>query len=517
MTDFTSADPDPRRWWTLALALLAISVAVIDTTVLNVAIPTIRREFDTSLAAVEWVITGYALVFASALVIGGRLGDMFGPRRLVMVGVVVFGIGSLIASEAESVGTLLLGEALIEGIGAALLTPNTLSLIANAFGERERAVAFAAWATALSAGSIFGPVLGGYLTSYHSWRWGFRINVVIAPVVIVGLFLAARPDRAMTSRPRLDILGALLVATGAFLVVFAVSQGNTYGYGAAVGPFTVLGRQLWPADAPISIVPCAFVAGLLVTYAFVRVEVAKERHDRDPLFKMSEFRVRTFTVATIVAAFVAFSQLGTAYCLALYLQGSRGLSPVQNGVWLLPIGIAAVIGAPLGGLLTRRLDATRVLALGVAVHAVGIASVAFLLSSSLTYGYLLPGFVLLGFGSGMTMSQMNRVMLHGVPLAETGAASGMSSTTRQAGAAAGVAVNGAIFAAVAKHQGIDAALRPALSLSFVALVAAAVFALRLRPIGSEEAGGDREPIDFGAVIETDAHLGGVEISVDRRS
>jgi EmrB/QacA subfamily drug resistance transporter len=512
----TAAPPDPRRWWTLALVLLAVSIAVIDTTVLNVAIPTIRREFDTSLAAIEWVITGYALVFASLLVIGGRLGDMFGPRRLVVVGVAVFGVGSVIASEAESVATLLLGEALIEGIGAALLTPNTLSLIAKAFAERERAVAFAAWATALSAGSIFGPVLGGYLTSYHSWRWGFRINVVIAPVVILGLLLAARPDGRVPSRPRLDITGAVLVAAGAFLVVFAVSQGNTYGYGAAVGPFTALGRQLWPADAPISIVPCAFVAGLLAIYAFVRVELAKERDGRDPLFKMSEFRVRTFTVATIVATFVAFAQLGTAYCLALYLQGSRGLTPVQNGLWLLPIGIAAVIGAPAGGLLTRRLDATRVLALGVAVLAAGIASVAFLLSSSLTYGYLLPGFVALGFGSGMTMSQMNRVMLHGVPLAETGAATGMSSTTRQAAAAAGVAVNGAIFAAVARRHGIDAALKPAMLLSFVTLVAAAIVALRLRPIGSERPPGYDEAIDFGAVIETDAHLGGVELSVDRR-
>jgi EmrB/QacA subfamily drug resistance transporter len=515
MTDGV-ASSDPRRWLTLALALLAITIAVIDTTVLNVSIPTMRREFGSSLSSIEWVVTGYSLVFASLLVIGGRLGDLFGARRMVMIGAAIFGVGSFIASESESVAMLIIGEAVIEGMGAALLTPNTLSLIANTFTGKARTTAFAAWATAVSAGVILGPALGGYLTSEHSWRWAFRINLLIAPVVVLGMLLIAQPDRRPGRRPRLDLGGAVLIAAGTFLVIFGISQGSTYGYLRPLGEFAVLGTRLVPAGAPVSIVPLAFLAGGLAIYAFVRVERRKEASEGDPLFRMSEFRSRTFTVATVASSFTAFSQLAMSYCVPLFLQGSRDLSPLQNGIWMLPVGTASVVGAPVGGWLVRRgVDPTRALLIGLYVSASGLVLEAIYLTSDAVYWHVLPAFILYGFGSGLVMSQLNRVMLHEVSPDEMGAVGGMSATIRQASAASGVAVTGAIFAGVTRTHGIDAALRPAVLTAATAVVIAAVLASRLRPIGNGE-DDERQAPALDDLIDSESQLSALALpAVDR--
>src|SRR4051794_3335046 len=175
----TPGDPavDPRRWFTLAIIITAVLIVVLDNTVLNVAIPTILRDFHTTLPALEWVVTGYALTFATLLIIGGRLADLYGSRRVFVIGTALFGIGSLLASVATSVPMLIVGEAIIEGIGASLMLPATLGILSRTFRGRERAAAFAAWGAVAGAAIAFGPILGGYLTTYHSWRWAFRINV----------------------------------------------------------------------------------------------------------------------------------------------------------------------------------------------------------------------------------------------------------------------------------------------------------------------------------------------------
>jgi EmrB/QacA subfamily drug resistance transporter len=477
-----SAPVDPRRWWVLGFALIAMVVVVVDTTVLNVSIPTIRRELDTSLTAVEWVITGYGLVFACLLVIGGRLGDLFGPRRMVVLGTAVFGLGSLLASMSTNVATLIVGEGVIEGMGAALITPNTLSLISGTFTGRERGTAYAAWAGVLSTGSILGPVLGGYLTTYHSWRWAFRINVVIAPIVVVGLLLLAKRDRPQERRARVDGAGAALIATGTFLVLFALSQGNTYGFLEPTQPFTVVGRRAWPDGAPISVIPVAMLLGVAVLFSFVGLERRREARDRDPLFHLQQFRVPTFTLATIVGCFIAFAQIGTSFCLALYLQDSRDLSPVQNGLWVFPIGAASVLGAPVGGSLLRRMNPTRVLRVGMVVHAAGLVAMALLVSSRLPYGVIVFGFLIYGFGNGIAFSQLNRVLLHDVDQAGAGAASGMSSAIRQMVASAGVATNAAVFVAATSEFGFRPGIRLAMLMSAFALACGAAVTWRMAPI-----------------------------------
>ena len=169
--------------------IISAFIVVLDNTVLNVAIPTILREFHTTLPSLEWVVTGYALTFATLLIIGGRLGDVYGHRRVFVIGAALFGVGSLLASVSHSVGMMILGEAIIEGIGASLMLPATLAILSTTFHGRERATAFATWGATAGVAAASGPVVGGFLTNFYSWRWAFRINVVIAPLAIVGAML----------------------------------------------------------------------------------------------------------------------------------------------------------------------------------------------------------------------------------------------------------------------------------------------------------------------------------------
>ena len=184
--------PDPRRWFTLAIVVLAVLIVALDTTVLNVAIPTILRDLDTTLPSLQWVITGYSLTFASLLIIGGRLADLYGARRMFVLGATLFGVGSLLASLAQSVPVLILGEALIEGLGASLMMPATLSILSSTFRGHERATAFAIWGATAGAAVALGPLLGGFLTTSYSWRWSFRINLIVIPVAIIGAMLVMR-------------------------------------------------------------------------------------------------------------------------------------------------------------------------------------------------------------------------------------------------------------------------------------------------------------------------------------
>ena len=205
---------DPRRWITLTIIVISAFIVVLDNTVLNVAIPTIMREFDTTLPSLEWVITGYALTFATFLIIGGRLGDVFGHRRVFVIGAALFGVGSLLASISHSVGMMILGEALIEGLGASLMLPATLAILSTTFHGRERATAFAAWGATAGVAVAFGPVVGGFLTNFYSWRWAFRINVVIAPLAIIGAMLFMQRGERGAHRVKVDIPGAFLIAIG---------------------------------------------------------------------------------------------------------------------------------------------------------------------------------------------------------------------------------------------------------------------------------------------------------------
>ena len=441
----TARTPDPRRWITLGVLIVSVIIVVLDTSVLNVAIPTMLRELDTTVPSLEWVISGYALTLASLLIIGGRLGDLFGHRRLFIIGLCFFGTGSAIAALAPNVGVLILGEAVIEGTGAALMVPSTLALLSGSFQGRERAGAFAAWGAAMGGAAAFGPVIGGFLTTNYSWRWAFGINVIIAPIAIAGALLFIKPGKPTGDRTAIDFLGALLVACGTFLVVFGLSQGPTYGWRKPLEAFHIGGLELWPTSMPVSIVTAAFLAGAALLAVFVRVEMVKERDGRHPLFEFSQMRRPSFRYGTIVVMIAALGQLGMLFCLPLFLQTSSDLTAQQTGLWLLPLGIGIIIGAQLGGRLAHRVGVTNVIRAGFVAEVVGVVSMIPGLQPGASFWRILPCLMLYGAGSGVANSQLTNVVLWGIPSERAGAAGGANSTARQLGAALGAATLGTLL------------------------------------------------------------------------
>src|SRR4051812_23482943 len=300
----------PGQWVVLAVTIVAAFIVVLDNTILNVAIPTILRDLHTRLPSLQWVITGYALTFAALLIIGGRLGDIYGHRRVFIIGAALFGAGSLLASVSTSVGELVVGEAIIEGIGASLMLPATLAIMSSTFTGRIRATAFAAWGATAGVAAAIGPLVGGFLTTNYSWRWSFRINVIVAPLAILGAAIFMKRATRTGRRPRLDVLGAVLIAAGMFLIVFGLSEGGTYGWWRTLADFSIGGTAVWRTSARVSFIPIVIAAGMLILALFVIHEARTQRRGKAPLFELQHLRLKTYRYGLLTALVLAMGQLG---------------------------------------------------------------------------------------------------------------------------------------------------------------------------------------------------------------
>ncbi|MCU1461712.1 MAG: hypothetical protein JWO37_1787 [Acidimicrobiales bacterium] len=436
---------DPGRWIALVIAILAAFIVVLDNTVLNVSIPTILRELHTTLPSLEWVITGYALTFATLLIVGGRLGDVYGHRRVLVVGVALFGVGSLIASVSKSVGQLIVGEAIIEGIGASLMLPATLAILSGTFRGRERATAFAAWGASAGVAAASGPVLGGFLTTNYSWRWSFRINVIVAPLAIIGALIFMKPGVRTNRRARIDVPGALLIALGMFLLVFALSQGGVYGWWTPLKDVTIAGHTMWAASEGVSLIPMIFAGAVVILTGFVFLEIANERAGRSPLFEFAHLRFKTYRYGLLTGLVLAMGQLGLSFVLPVFLQDAKHLTAARNGLWMLPSGLFVIVGAQLAGLLIRRFGTTAIVRVGLLLYAGGILLILRVVSLDITAWSLLPGLALYGCGIGFAGAQLTNVVLSEIPPESSGVASGANTTVRQVGSALGVSVIGSLL------------------------------------------------------------------------
>jgi EmrB/QacA subfamily drug resistance transporter len=410
---------------------LSVLIPVLDNTILYVAFPKILADFDTELTSLQWVITGYSLTFATLLIIGGRLGDMFGHRRTFIVGAAIFGGGSLIAALSQSVPQLFIGEAVIEGIGASLMIPATLAILSTTFAGRERAVAFSWWGATAGAAVVFGPLVGGFLTTNYSWRWAFGINVIIVPIIVTGALMFMHPDTGSPARPRLDIPGALLVASGSFTLIFGLSEGTTYGWWKPIKD---------PSIGAVSIIPFAFALSAVLLATFVAVERAKERRQQDPLFEFGQLRHRGFRYGLLTTMVLAMGQFAVLFVVPLLLQAGQHLSALRVGEWMVPQGLCIAIAAPIGGRLTRRFSITSLVRSGLVLQVVGLLLVASAAGTEVTFWSLQPGLVLFGLGVGLASSQLTNVVLSDVDPDKIGVASGTNTTVRQIGLALGIAV-----------------------------------------------------------------------------
>jgi MFS family permease len=431
-----------RRTVALAAMVAAVAVVTLDTTILNVAIPTIARDLHTGLRSLQWVVAGYSLTLGSLLIIGGRLGDVIGVRRAFAVGAMLFAVGSSLASVATSTPQLVWGEAIIEGIGASLLFPASLAALSMTFQGAARAKAFAVWGGVGGAAAALGPVVGGWLTSDFSWRWGFRINVVVAPLAALAALAALPRDAGNRRGWRIDARGALLLAAGLFMVVFALTEAPDHGWivnhggGVALGPLS-----FWSRDWSVSPAAAAVVIAAFCLVRFVRVE----RTGREPLVDLSLFGRRTFSGGLMTAMAVVMAQAGTMFALAVYLQTAHHLSAISAGRWLVPVGVGALIGARTGGRRAAIRGPVTVVRTGLAVELAGVLSAAAVLGPHVAWAPVAAALIGFGFGAGMASSQLTNVVLSEVAWNKAGAASGVSTTNNALGAALGVAILGAVL------------------------------------------------------------------------
>ena len=464
------SSPQPtglRKWGSLIVLSLALAIIIIDTTLLNVSLETLIRELHTTLQSLQWVISAYSLTLAALTVTGGRLGDLFGRRRMFRLGAFLFAVGSFIASISRSVPTLIAGESIIEGIGAAMMMPATASLLVAKYRGHDRAIAFGIWGGVAAAAAAVGPILGGFLTTHYSWRWGFRINVGVVALLLLGSLVIG--DEPAAGRRKIDGIGVLLSALGLFAVVFGIIEASSYGWLHALKPFAVAGRELTLGG--FSIVPFALLLGLLILAVFVLWERRVERNGGMPLVSTKLFRNRSFVAGASVVGVMMLGQNGVVFSLPVFLQSVRELDAFHTGLMLLPMSVMLLIISPTAAVLTKRIDHKRLVQSGLVVNVVSLLLMRWALGVDTPLTRLLPGLALYGAGLGLVLSQINNLTLSSVAVQEAGEASGVTNTFRQIGSSLGAAIIGSVLltsivvdlqAAVRASPQIPPAARPAI-------------------------------------------------------
>jgi EmrB/QacA subfamily drug resistance transporter len=426
-----------RKWGTLMVLSLALAIIIIDSTLLNVSLSTLIRELNTNLQSLQWVISAYSLMLAALTVTGGRMGDLFGRKKMFMGGAVIFAIGSFIASISGSVPVLLLGESIIEGIGAALMMPATASLLVSKYRGHDRAIAFGIWGGVAAAASAIGPILGGFLTTHYSWRWGFRINLFVVALLLLGSVIVE--DTQKPEGKKIDWVGVLLSAAGLFFVVFGIIESESYGWIRARKPFPI-----WQPGS-ISIAPVALLLGVIILIFFGVWERRLESRGGTPIVSMRLFQNQQFVAGASVVGVLMLAQNGVIFSLPVFLQSVKQLDALHTGLTLLPMSLALLIVSPAAANLTKRVPHKRLVQAGLILNTIAIVIIRFTIGIDMNLMWLIPGLALYGVGMGLVLSQINNLTLSAVPVREAGEASGVTNTFRQIGISLGAAIIGAVL------------------------------------------------------------------------
>src|SRR5438445_1622579 len=382
-----------RKWGNLMVLSLALAIIIIDSTLLNVSLSTLVRELHTTLQSLQWVISAYSLMLAALTVTGGRMGDLFGRKRMFMGCALIFAIGSFIASISNSVPVLLIGESIIEGVGAALMMPATASLLVSKYRGHDRAIAFGIWGGVAAAASAIGPILGGFLTTHFTWRWGFRINVVVVALLLVGSVIVE--DTQEREGKRIDWIGVLLSAIGLFFVVFGIIESSTYGWIRARLPFPI-----WQPGG-ISIVVPALAIGAVVLVLFGIWEYRLEQRGGTPIVSVRLFQNATFVSGATVVGVLMLAQNGVIFSLPVFLQSVKQLDAFHTGLTLLPMSLTLLIVSPVAAALTKRINHKRLVQSGLVVNFVAIIMLHQSLATTMNLLWLIPGLALYGVGLGL--------------------------------------------------------------------------------------------------------------------
>ncbi|MFK4834701.1 MFS transporter [Microbacterium sp. ZW T2_14] len=428
-----------RRWAGLVFISVAVALIIVDSTIVNVAIPAIVDDLGITSTQVQWVQEAYTLVFASLLLVFGSLADRVGRRRMLLIGVVIFVLASVGAALATT-GETLIAARLVQGVGGAMMLPTTLSLLNATFRGRERAIAFAVWGSTIGGMAAVGPLLGGWLTTEFSWHWAFLINVPLGIAIVVGVLLTV--DESRGDAVSIDVVGAILSVLTVGALVFGLIEGRTYGWLFTDEPLEI-GGWTWPWD--LSPVAVAFLVAAVGVVLFILWGGHRRRTGKPTLIAFGLFRIPSFRNGNIAAMVVSLGEFGLILALPLWLQFVLGFEAVQTGLILLALAIGSFAASGLAGALSGRVAPVWIVRTGIVAEIIGVAAVGFVISPDASWVPLIPALFVYGFGVGLATAQLTGVVLADVPPTEGGQASGTQSTSRQLGAALGIAILGTIL------------------------------------------------------------------------
>ena len=414
-------DPEKRKWWTLAAVAFGLFMIMLDNTVVNVALPAIQADLNADLSELEWIVAGYALTFAALLLTGGKLADLLGRRLIFVIGLAVFTASSLACGLADS-GEVLIGARVVQGVGAALMNPATLSIISATFPPQQRGTAIGIWAGISALALAIGPLVGGLLTEHASWHWIFFVNVPVGLIAIAASLLLIDESRDTSAEQRLDLPGLLTSSIGLFSLTYGLIEANTYG---------------WTSGRIIA----AFVVAAVALVSFVLLE----RFQRLPMLDLSLFRNPTFAGANGVMLLVALAMFGVFFFVSLYMQNVLGYSAVQAGAAFLPMTGLIVLVAPLAGKASDRFGSRWLMATGMVLLATQLFYFS-RLGLHESYWTILPAMIIGGFGMSLVMTPSAAAAMSGVPVDKVGVGSGVLNSARQVGGSIGIALIGAIIA-----------------------------------------------------------------------
>lgn len=419
------ANARTNPWLVLVVLTTGFFMILLDTTIVNVAIPAMSTGLNATLDEILWVLNAYVLVYAVLLITAGRLGDLFGPRNMFALGLVIFTAASAACGFAQT-ATELIAARIVQGVGGALLTPQTLSILTSIFPPERRGAAFGIWGAVGGLATITGPTLGGALITYASWPWIFFINVPIGIGALI-LTFAIIPDLRPGRRQGWDIVGVVLATAGLFGIVFGLIEGQRNNWGEI-------------ASSGVTI-PELLIGGV----ALIAVFIVWEGFQRQPLVPLSLFRERNFAVANWIAAAISFGMLSMFLPITIYLQSVRGFSALVAGLTFAPMSLMSMVTAPFAGRLADRIGGKYILFAGISFFTVGFALVGYVAGPDSTWVNFLVPALIAGAGMGMTFAPMTTVAMRNIEPRMAGAASGVLNTTRQLGAAIGSAVVGALL------------------------------------------------------------------------
>jgi EmrB/QacA subfamily drug resistance transporter len=415
-----------REWYVLAIMCLGLFMILLDTTIVHIAVPALTTSLSATLDEILWIVSAYTIAYAALLITGGRLGDLLGQKRLFLAGLTLFTVASAACGLAQTPAQLI-ATRLVQGVGGAMLAPQTLAMISVVFPANRRGVAFGIWGAVAGLATVAGPPMGGWLVEALGWRWIFFVNV---PLGIVTLVFAGRvlPDIRLNRTHRLDWLGTGLASLGLVLVCFGLIEGPSHAWGDVWGFVSV---------------PMILAVGCAVLVLLGWQQSA--HRNREPLVPPGIFADRNFALMSAVLAAISFGILGLLLPLVIFLQSVVGLSPLEAGLILAPMSLASVASAPLAGRSTDRHGGREILIAGLVLWAAGVGLVILATRPFYDRVELILGLIIAGCGLGMTFAPLQSIAMHNIEARIAGAAAGVMNTARQLGAVLGSAATGAVL------------------------------------------------------------------------